>query len=52
MKDTSKILLEGMEGTKQEMIEKGLWNDNITFEEWSTYAGQHVLITERKDDNA
>lgn len=44
--DISRDILEGMESTKQEMIEKGLWHDKITLDEWSDYAGKHVLIKE------
>ncbi len=43
---SSKAILEGMEGSKQEMIDKGLWRDDITFEEWSSWAGSHVEIKE------
>lgn len=46
---SSEDILKGMEQSKQKMIEEGLWNDNITFEEWSNYAGSHVIITESKE---
>lgn len=43
---TSQDLLIGMQLTKKEMIEKDLWHDKITFEEWANYAGRHVIIKE------
>ena len=47
----SNDIIEGMENTKKEMIEKGLWHDKMTLEEWSNYAGKHVKITEEFDIN-
>ncbi len=44
---SSEIILEAMKMTQADMKEKGLWNDNTTFEDWANYAGSHVLITEK-----
>lgn len=47
--DSSLVILEGMEATKQMMIKEGKWHENITLEEWSNYAGSHVIISEKKE---
>ncbi len=47
--DISNSIIEGMKQTKQEMMEKGLWHDKMTLEEWSNYAGQHVKLTFDED---
>ena len=44
--DSSKAILEGMQMTKKEMQEKGLWNENTTFEDWANYAGSHIQMKE------
>lgn len=43
-------IVEGMEGSKQEMIKQGLWNELTTFEDWSNFAGRNVLLTEKEND--
>lgn len=45
----SEDILEGMKLSKQEMIEKGLWHEHITLEEWAEYAGSHIQIKEDSD---
>ena len=42
-------ILEGMEGSKQEMIKQGLWNELTTFEDWSNFAGRNVLLKEKSN---
>lgn len=39
-------IIEGLANSKQQMIEEGLWNDAVTFEEWSDFAGSHIEIVE------
>jgi hypothetical protein len=41
-------IIEGMQKSKEAMIEEGLWHENITFEEWADYAGSHILINEKE----
>ncbi len=43
---SSETILQGMEYSKEEMKRQGLWRDDITFEEWSNWAGSHVAIKE------
>lgn len=43
-------IIEGMQKSKQLMIEKGVWNDNTTLEEWFRFAGSHVKITEKQKE--
>lgn len=43
-----KDILKVMELSMQEMIEKGLWKDDLTFEEWAHYAGSHIIIRDTK----
>ena len=45
--DSSEAILKGMEDTKQMMIKEGKWHENITLEEWSNYAGSHVILSEK-----
>jgi hypothetical protein len=44
--DSSKIIIEGMEISKKEMMEKGVWNDEMTLEEWVKYAASNINIVE------
>jgi hypothetical protein len=48
---TSYAILEGMEISKKEMQDQGLWNEKTTLEDWSGYAGRNVKIFEQKDSN-
>ena len=48
-KSPIETVIEGYEGVKKEMEDKGLINDQTTFEEMDDYAGKHVLITEKKE---
>lgn len=48
-KKISEDILEGMRLTQKEMSEKGLWNENTTFEDWARYAGENVRITEQPE---
>lgn len=54
--ESAESLKEGMKESKQQMMDEGLWNDDITFEEWAHYAGSHCILTEPKNkettDNA
>ena len=45
-------ILEGMKKSKESMIKDGLWNEDTTFEEWSEYAGRHVLLTEQEESDS
>jgi hypothetical protein len=49
--DTSKTLLDGIHGVKNEMEEKKLLTDKTTFEDMANYAGKHVLLIEKKEEN-
>ena len=43
---------ETMELVRKEMLKKGLEEKELTFDNMATWAGQHILITEKKTNDA
>jgi hypothetical protein len=45
-------VIDGIKGSQEEMKKNGGFNDDTTHKDISTYASQHIVITESKIEKA